>query len=131
MEDPAESAPHLMDASKRLAQQALVVCENRVHLLLLEAQEEREKLFHAFCLCVGLAVFVLLAGVAVTLLVAVACWELQWSPVAALVILVLIYGGIAALLYAQLLKMWREWESFPATFNELRKDRECLEKNLN
>jgi len=128
MEAAEESEHHLMDASKRLAHQALVVCENRIHLFLLEAQEEQQRIFRAFWLTMALAVFVLLAGVALTLLVAVACRDS--SPVTALAFLVLFYGGIAGLLYSQLAKLRRDWLSFSATFNELRKDRECLKKNL-
>ena len=58
MESPPEAEPHLVDASRRLAKQALVVCENRIHLLLLEAQEERERIFHAFWIAVSLAIFI-------------------------------------------------------------------------
>ena len=129
MESPADPEPNLADASKRLVQQALVVCENRIQLFLLEAQEEREQIFRAFWLSLALVVFILLAGVALTLLIAVACR--QWSPVAALTCLVVVYGGIAGFFYAQLARLRRDWRSFSATFNELRKDRECLEKNLN
>ncbi len=128
MESRVETESHLADASKRLAQQALVVCENRIQLFLLEAQEEREQVFRLFWLSMAMAVFVLLAGVALTLLIVAACW--QWSPVAALSILVVVYGGIAVFFYAQLARLRRDWQSFSATFNELRKDHECLEKNL-
>jgi uncharacterized membrane protein YqjE len=129
MESTAETKPHLADASKRLAQNALIVCENRFQLFLLEAQEEREQIFRLFWLTVAMAVFVLLAGVALTLLIVAACW--QWSPVAALSTLVVVYGGIAGFLYAQLNRLQRDWQSFSATLNELRKDHQCLEKNLN
>jgi uncharacterized membrane protein YqjE len=128
MASPGDHEPNLTDASKRLAQQALVVCENRIQLFLLEAQEEQERIFRAFWLSLALAVFILLAGIALTLLVVVACW--QWSPVAALSMLVLVYGGMAGFIYAQLARLRRDWQSFSATFNELRKDRECLEKKL-
>ena len=120
MESPADTEPHLADASKRLAQQALVVCENRIQLFLLEAQEEREQIFRVFWLSVAMAVFVLLAGVALTLLIVVACW--QWSPVAALSILVVVYGGTAGFLYAQLNRLQRDWQSFSATLNESRRN---------
>jgi len=129
MEPPADPEPNLADASKRLAQQTLVVCENRIQLFLLEAQEERERIFRGFCLSLAMAVFILLAGIALTLLIVVACW--QWSPVTALSILVVVYGGMAVFFYAELARLRRDWQSFSATFNELRKDRECLEKNLN
>jgi uncharacterized membrane protein YqjE len=129
MDSASDSAHHLADASKRLAHQTLVICENRIQLLLLEIQEERDRIFRAFWLSLGVAIFVLLAGVALTALITVACWN--WSPVAALSILVVLYGGLAAFLYAQLVRLRREWDSFSATFNELRKDRECLKRNLN
>lgn len=129
MESPRDTAPHLVDASKRLAHQALVVGENRIQLFLLEMQEERDHIFRAFWLSLGIAIFVLLTGTALTILITVSCW--QWSPVAVLAILVLVYGGIAGFLYGQLARLRRDWQSFSATLNELRKDRECLEKNLN
>ena len=129
METRADSAPHLKEASKHLAHQALAVCENRLHLFLLEAQEERENIYRACGLAAGAAMFILLAGVALTLLVAVACWP--WSPVAALAILFVIYSSAACLFYRQLAKMRREWQSFSATFDELKKDRECLKRSLN
>jgi uncharacterized membrane protein YqjE len=131
MESSANGTPNLLDASKRLAQQTLVVCENRMHLFLVEAQEERERIFRAFALSLGVAIFALLVGVALTGLVAVVCWE--WSPVAAAValcLLLIVYGTIAGFLYAQLAELRRDWQSFAATCNELRKDKECLEKDL-
>jgi len=128
MKSPAEAEPQLVDASKQLVQQALVVCENRIHLFLLEAQEERDRIFQAFWISVSVAIFVLLGGIALTGLVVVAGW--QWSPVATLAILVAVYGGLAGFFYFQLVRLRRDWQSFSATVNELRKDRECLEKKL-
>ncbi len=129
MEPATDTMPHLLDASKRLAQQALVICENRIQLALLEAREERDRIFRAFWLSLGTAVFALLAGVALTALITVACWP--WSPVAALSMLVILYGAMAGFFYGQLVRLQRTWDSFSATFNELRKDRECLKRNLN
>jgi uncharacterized membrane protein YqjE len=129
METPLNSLPHLGDASKRLAQQALVVVENRMQLLLVEVQEERERIFEAFCLGLAVAVFTLLAGVALSVTITVICW--QWSPIAALLILTAVYTGIAVFLYGKLARLRRDWQSFSATFNELKKDRECLKRNLN
>jgi uncharacterized membrane protein YqjE len=132
MEAPADTEPHLLDASKRLAHQVLVAGENRMNLFLVEVQEERDQIFRAFALSVGLAIFSVLAGVALTALVALVCC--LWSPAAAavaLAILMAAYGSLAGFLYAQLARLRRDWESFSATCNELRKDRECLEKNPN
>jgi uncharacterized membrane protein YqjE len=129
MEQSPDSAPHLVDASKRLARQALVICENRLELLLVEAQEEREQIFRAFWLSLGAAVFSMLAGMALTILVAAAFWNSY--PVAALAILLLLYLGAALCFYGQLARLRRDWQTFSATFGELKKDRECLEKHLN
>jgi len=57
METPSDTVPRLADASRRLAQRALVICENRVELLMVEVQEERERFFlrhFAGVGCVGL-----------------------------------------------------------------------------
>ena len=128
METPADSGHHILEASKRVAQQALVICENRMELLLLEFQEERERILRALLLSMGLAVFGLLAGVALTVAIVVVCWS--WSPLGAMLILVALYGAIAAFFYVQLVKLRRSWESFADTLAEFRKDRECLEKSL-
>jgi uncharacterized membrane protein YqjE len=129
MEPHANSAPHLGTASKRLAQQALVICENRVELLLVELQEEREKIIRAFWLSLAVAVSSLLAGVAASIAIAVACWP--WSPLGAMLILTAIYVGLALIFSGQLTRLRRDWRSLPATLDELRKDRECLTKHLN
>lgn len=128
MEAHANSAPSLTDASKRLAHQALVIAENRFELLLLEVQEEREQLMRALRLSMVVAIFGLLAGVAFTATIVVLCW--QWSPITVLVILTVFYAGVAALAGWYVEKLHREWHILPATFDELRKDRQCLERKL-
>ena len=129
MEARNDSPPPLAEATKQLARQALVVCENRVELLLVEAREEGDQILRAFWLSLGVAVFILLAGVALSVAVAVACWP--WSPLGALLVIAALYAGVAALLFGWLSRLRRDWRSFPATLDELRKDRECLEKKLN
>ena len=121
--------PHLADASKRLAQRTLVICENRIELLMVEVQEERERILRAIWLALGAAAFGLLAGVGLTAIIAVAFW--QQSPVAALLILTVLYAVAAMVLYVRLIRLQRDWQTLPTTLDQLRKDRECLEKNLN
>ncbi|MEI9864372.1 MAG: phage holin family protein [Limisphaerales bacterium] len=58
-------------------------------LLLVEAQEERERALLAIWLGLGAAAFGLLSGVTLTVLIAVALWE--HSHVVALLVLALIY----------------------------------------
>ena len=129
METPSDTVPHLADASKRLAQRAFVICENRVELLMVEIQEEREQILRAFRLALGAAAFGLLAGVALTAVIAVAFW--RTSPIAALLILTALYSTAAVFIYARLARLQRNWQTLPASLDQLRKDRECLEKNLN
>ena len=130
METPADTVPDLADASKRLAQRALVICENRLELLMAEVQEERERFLRAVLLALGAAAFGLLAGVGLTAIITVSFW--QQSPVAALMILTALYTVAAALLYVRLVRLQRDWQTLlPTTLDQLRKDRECLEKNLN
>jgi len=129
METPSDTLPELTDASKRLAQRALVICENRIELLMVEVEEERERILRAIWLALGAAVFGLLAGVALTAVIAVAFW--RQSPIAALVILTMLYVVVATVLYARLVRLQSDWQTLPTTLDQLRKDRECLEKNLN
>jgi uncharacterized membrane protein YqjE len=129
METPSETVPHLADASKRLAQRALVIFENRVKLLMVEVQEERERFLRAVLLALGAAIFGLLAGVGLTAVIAVAFW--QQSPIAALLILTVLYAVVATVLYVRLIRLQRDWQTLSTTLDQLRKDRECLGKNLN
>jgi uncharacterized membrane protein YqjE len=129
METSSDTVPHLTDASKRLAQRALVICENRLELLMLEVQEERERILRAIWLVLGAAAFCLLAGIALTVVIVVALW--QQSLIAALLILTALYTIAAVCFYGRLNRLQRDWQTLPITLDQLRKDRECLEENLN
>jgi uncharacterized membrane protein YqjE len=129
METPSDTVPHLADASRRLAQRAFVICENRVELLMVEVQEERERFLRAVLLALGAVAFGLLAGMGLTAIIAVAFW--QQSPIAALLILTVLYAVVATVLYVRLVRLQRDWQTLPTTLDQLRKDRECLGENLN
>jgi uncharacterized membrane protein YqjE len=128
-EMPSDTVSHLTGASKRLAQRSLAICENRIELLMVEVQEERERVLRAIWLALGAVTFGLLAGVALTAVIAVAFW--RESPLAALSILAALYAAVAAILYVRLARLQRDWQTLPVTLDQLRKDRECLGKNLN
>jgi uncharacterized membrane protein YqjE len=128
-ETETDNGVHLADASKRLAQRALVICENRVELLMVEVQEERDRILRALWLALGAMAFGLLACVALTAVVAIAFW--RTSPIIALLILTALYAAAAALLFMNLVRLQRDWQTLPTTLDQLKKDRECLEKNLN
>jgi uncharacterized membrane protein YqjE len=128
MEATPPPAGRLVEPLKRFARRLLLIVENRFELLMVEVQEERERLLHAILLALGVAVFGLLAGAALTGAIVLLLWEL--SPVMALLALATLYGAAAVCLYRRLTLLLRNWENLPATLEQLRKDRACLEKHL-
>ncbi len=128
MEPATSNVAQLVATSKRCARRLLTIGENRFELLMVEVQEERERLLHAILLALGVAAFGLLAGVALTGAIVVLLWEL--SRVAALLALTSLYGATAVCLYRRLTGLLRDWKTLSATLDQLRKDRVCLEKAL-
>jgi uncharacterized membrane protein YqjE len=128
METATVSFRQLAANSKQFAQRLLTIGENRLELLTVEVQEERERLLHAFLLALGVAAFGLLAGLALT--AAIVVWLWAWSPVAVLLVLTGLYGAAGVCLYRRLTGLLRDWQTLSATLDQLRKDRACLEKNL-
>jgi len=113
---------------KHFARQLLVVVENRGELLMVEVQEERERLLRAILLALGVAVFGFLAGAALTVALVVLLWSL--SPIAVLLTLTALYSAISVFLYRHFADLQRNWETLPATLDQLRKDRACVENYL-
>ncbi|MDB6110674.1 MAG: hypothetical protein JWR69_2424, partial [Pedosphaera sp.] len=66
METAADSPEPLAASSKRFARRLMTIGENRLELLLVEVQEERERLLRAILLALGVAVFGFLTGAALT-----------------------------------------------------------------
>ena len=128
MEPAPTNAGHLVETTKRFARRLLTIGENRFELLMVEVQEERERLLRAILLALGVAAFGLLAGVALTGAIVVLLWEL--SPAAALLVLASLYGATAVWFYWRLTLLLRDWQNLPATLDQLRKDRACLENHL-
>jgi uncharacterized membrane protein YqjE len=77
-------------------------------------------------LCAG--AFGLLAGVTLTVVIAVALWE--HSPIIALLVLVALYTIAAMIFYGRLIRLQRDWLTLSGTLEQLKKDRECLEKTF-
>ena len=127
MEPATDNFGQFGASSKRFARRLWTIGENRFELLLVEVQEERERLLHAILLALGVATFGLLAGVTLTGAIAVLFWELSRV---ALLVLTSLYGATAVCLYWRLTLLLRDWQNLPATLDQLRKDRVCLEKNL-
>ena len=127
MEATTASVGQLAATSKRMARRLLTLGENRLELLAVEIQEERERLMRAFLLALAVAVFGLLAALTLTAAL-VLCFPN--SPVAALLTLTVIYATTAIILYRRVLGLLRDWQSFAATLDQFRKDRQCLEDLL-
>lgn len=128
MEPATDSFQQLGAASKRFARRLLTIGENRFELLMVEVQEERERLLRAILLALGSAVFGLLAGITLTAALLVLLWP--YSPVMVLLTLTGLYGLAAVWLYRRLTGLLHRWENLPATLDQLKKDRACLETLL-
>jgi uncharacterized membrane protein YqjE len=128
MEESTVSLGQLAATSKHFVRRLVTIGENRLELLAVEVQEERERHLHAFLLALGVAVFSLLAGLTLTAAIVVLLWA--WSPVAVLLILTALYAAVGICLYRQLIGLLRNWQTLSATLDQLRKDRACLEKIL-
>jgi uncharacterized membrane protein YqjE len=128
METSLDNGLSLGGATKRIAQRLFVIAENRLQLLMVEAQEERERVLLAILLALCTEVFGLLAGVTLTVVIAVALWE--HSPIVALLVLAAIYAAAAMVFYGRLFRLQRDWQTLPGTLEQLKKDRQCLEKTF-
>jgi uncharacterized membrane protein YqjE len=128
METATGSFKQIATTSRRFAERLLTIGENRLELLTVEVQEERERLLHAFLLALGVAAFGLLASLTLTAAIVVLLW--QYSHFAVLLTLTGLYGVAAVCLYRRLTLLLRDWQTLSATLDQLRKDRACLEKTL-
>ena len=128
MEASTASFSQLATTSKKFVRRLATIGENRLELLAVEVQEERERLLRALLLALGVAAFGLLAGIALTAAIAVLLWT--YSPVAVLLILTGLYAAAGIFLYQRLTGLLRNWQTLSASLDQLRKDRECLENLL-
>jgi uncharacterized membrane protein YqjE len=117
----------LASVSKHVARRLLTIGENRLELLQVEVQEESEHLLHAFLLALGTAAFGLLGGMTLTAAIVVFFWP--YAP-AVLLCLTLLYGLGGVFLWRRLTGILRNWQTFSASLEQLKKDRACLEKIL-
>ena len=128
MEESTASFRQLAATSKHFARRLLTIGENRLELLTVEMQEERERLRDAILMAFGVAVCGLLSGLTLTAAIVVLLWA--WSPVAVLLILTALYGAAGICLWRRLTELLRNWQTLSASLDQLRKDRVCLEKIL-
>jgi uncharacterized membrane protein YqjE len=127
MEEANDHFRQLATTSKHFVRRLATIGENRLELLAVEMQEERERLLHVFLLALGVAAFGLLAGLSFTAAIVVILWA--W-PVTVLLTLTVFYSVAGVCLYRRLTGLLRDWQTLSATLDQFRKDRECLEKFL-
>jgi len=118
----------LAAASKQTVRRLLTIGGNRLELLRLEAQEERERFLQGVLLAVAAAVCSLLASLTLTAAIVVVFWP--YSPVGVLLCLTVIYGAGAGFLCWRMNALFHDWQAFSASLDQFRKDCECLEKTL-
>lgn len=128
MGETTVSFEELAAASKQLAYRGLAIGVNRIELLMVELEEERQRLVHAIHLALVAALFSLLAGM--TLTAAIVVWLWDRSPVAVLLILTVLYAAAAILIFRKLTTLLRHQHALSASLHQLEKDRLCLEKIL-
>jgi len=128
MESFTENFNQLGSTTRQFVKRLAIIGENRLELLTVEVQEERERLLFAFLLALGVAAFGLLA--ALTLTAAMVVWLWACSPLAVLLTLGAVYGIAGGCLYWRLATLLRNWQTLPASLDQIRKDRACLEKIL-
>jgi uncharacterized membrane protein YqjE len=128
METTTGGFNQLAATSKHFVRRLATAGENRIELLAVEVQEERERVLHAFLLALSMAVFGLLAGLTLTAAIAVLLWA--YSPLAVLLTLTGLYGAAGVYLFRRLTALLQNWQTFPASLDQIRKDRACLEKML-
>jgi len=126
MDDPSRPSLAPGGASARFARRLLSIGENRFHLLMVEVQEERDRLVGMVFLAIATAALGLLGGIAWSAALVIFFWET--SPIRALLILGAVYAA-AAIVLCRRLAFRRQQQAFTATLDQLRKDRACLTKN--
>lgn len=126
-ESPAKTKT-LTASSKQFVRRLLTIGENRLELLTVELQEERERLLHDFLLALGVATFGLLAGLSFNAALVVLFWA--QSPLAVLLVMTLLYAAAGTYLGRRLARRLREWHSLSGSLEQLRKDRKCLDNIL-
>jgi len=127
MAESTASFQQVAATAKQVVRQLLTIGENRLDLLAVEMQEERERLLHSLLLALGTVAFGLLAALTLTAAVVVLLWA--W-PVAVLLTLTCLYGAAGTCLWWRLARLLHGWQTLSATLDQLRKDRVCLGKIL-
>lgn len=124
MEGESPPSAGMANISKSLVRDVLAMGENRLELLLLELQEERERVYHSLLLLMAVMTFALLTGIAFTVLMVALFW--RDHPLMGALALTLFYAGCGGFLYYRFQKLLRAWRTLPETLEQLRRDHAAL-----
>jgi uncharacterized membrane protein YqjE len=125
METPSDHS--LTDTTKRVTWRLLAMFHNRLELLMVEIQEERQRAFLVVLMASAVAFLGLLAGLTITAVIACACKN---HLLTALIVLAVVYIAATVYFLLKLTQMQRNWDTLSSTRDQLQKDRECLEEHL-
>jgi|SRR6266567_9293650 len=126
MDTSTDPSPGLFSAVRGLLNTALAGVENRIELFLVELREERFRVCEVLLLgCAG-AILGFMALVTLTVTLVVIFWDS--ARVEVLVFLSASYSLATIGVFWRLKVRLRNWSSFSATLDELKKDRACLEE---
>ena len=128
MESVGNSLGRIAATSKHFARLLLTIGENRLELLGVALQEERELLLRVLLLALGVGTFGLLVGMTLTAAIVVYLWA--YSPVVVFLSLAALYGIIGLLLSWRLKRLLRNSQPLSSSLDQLQKDRASLEEFL-
>ena len=124
MSEPA-SAPGLFASLRRVVVSLAAIAGNRFELLIVELQEERNRLVTALTL---LLLCLLFTGFALALLTGAAVYLLWGShPLAALLGVAALYGVAAAGAGVRVRRLLHDSQPFASTLAEIHKDQQCFQ----
>ena len=108
----------------RIVETILATVHNRLELFSVELKEEKGHLIQILILTVAAMVLGLMALILLTF--AIIAWFWESGRMAAVLTLLVVYLAAALTAGRALQLRLKRWQSFAATLNELKKDRECL-----
>jgi uncharacterized membrane protein YqjE len=126
MDEVADPSTPSGGVVRRFITRLLAIGENRFQLLLVEVQEERNRLVDMVCLTIATAALGLLAGILWSAALIILLWPSH--PACALLILGGVYVAAAVVTWRRAVVLRDKMQTLAATLEQLRKDHECLAK---
>jgi len=125
MEEKEQNPSGLLGNLRRVRTVILAIVHNRLELLVVELQEERNRLFQALLLLAVIVAFGFFTLVLAVAVIIILTWRIfdVWGLV---VMCGLFLVGTLVLCWRLVVRL-RNWPLLPGTLAELKKDRECLD----